>query len=791
MNVEHDIAAGALADVGWPQVASALASRCATDRGAGAALALPLAADRAEAQARFALIAELCALAERGQRLAFGGITDVRELAMAAKKGGVLEPDALWVCAEAARGLDRLRKSASEHAELVPGISVIAAGIADLSQVSEAIFAALIPGGGIADGASQDLGPLRRRAENLASELAGRARAFASDPALASALQDRFVTEREGRLVVPVRSDNRGRVRGIVHAASQSGQTLYIEPEALIDAGNQLKLARIAVADEEARILAALSRMVGDSADAIDSALAIATRLDVTCAGARLAADVDAAPFELTGGDIDVSGLRHPLIVLAQKPCVANDVRARAGAALLISGPNAGGKTVAMTAIGLAAVMARMGLGVCADRGAKVPWLTALGTDIGDRQSLESDLSTFSAHLLKLCELCAGARPGALILVDEIGAGTDPDQGSALAQAVLEALTAAGATVIATTHSERLKEVAAGDARFDNASVGFDLARMQPTFKLHLGVPGSSGALALARRMSLPEAVCARAEEILGSGRVGIEALAAQLAEARAKLAEKAQEMETARDDLAAERDRVAALKERARAADEKAQAGAYSGAVAALRAAREELDRARSDIRVRVRRGGAENLAEVDRQIDRVARQVAKNAPAPAEAPLIPADPEALSPGTAVRIGSLRQAGVVISRPERGRVAVQMGNLRSHVQVSDVALATTAKKTGDAASHKTTHWSRSSGEDSSVLDVRGERADDAQRRVDELLDRAILDERETVFIIHGHGSGALRVSLRSHLGAHPLVSRWRAGEPREGGDGVTVVWLA
>ena len=329
-------------------------------------------------------------------------------------------------------------------------------------------------------------------------------------------LQDSYYTQREDRYVLPVRTDGKGFVRGIVHGTSQSAATLFIEPEEIVDLNNRMKLAEAEVGDEGAASSPS-SGWVAEEADAFTQSTDAAETLDVIAAAARMADDtVSAEPIIDDAPRIGLLHARHPLMLLADRRCVANDVTVAAGTTLLVSGPNAGGKTVALKTVGLAALMARAGLHLTAESGSVIGWFTSVVTDIGDAQNLEKDLSTFSGHMVNLRDLLATAGAGTLVLIDEIAVGTDPDQGAALAQAVLEALAARGVTCLVTTHYERLKALGASDPRFANASVGFDLDRLEPTFKLHLGSPGSSGALAVAKRMGIATPVVERARELLG-----------------------------------------------------------------------------------------------------------------------------------------------------------------------------------------------------------------------------------------------------------------------------------
>ena len=355
-------------------------------------------------------------------------------------------------------------------------------------------------------GLSRGTGRLRREVAKLKQQLESRAKKLLEDAEIVSELQDSYWTQRDDRYVLPVRVSSKSKVSGIVHGSSGSGQTVFIEPTQLVELNNQLKLAECEVLEEEHRILAKLSAGVHDAASVLRSSATVVAHLDQISAGAKLAIDLQAhAPSFSDDGRLDLRRARHPLILLSGKECIANDIQLDPEKILVISGPNAGGKTVVLKTVGLAAMMARHGLHICAGEGSVLPYYREVLTAIGDSQSIESELSTFSAHLELLRRFLERAKKDSLILIDEICSATEPEQGGALAQSVLESLAEQRIPAIISTHYERLKAMGAEDERISNASVGFDLETLMPTFHLHLGVPGASAALDVARRMKLPE----------------------------------------------------------------------------------------------------------------------------------------------------------------------------------------------------------------------------------------------------------------------------------------------
>jgi DNA mismatch repair protein MutS2 len=811
------VAPKALTDLAWPALTEALATRAHTDRGAAAARALvPLPSPDA-ARARIVEVGEARLLTGLAASMPFGGIRDVADLVARAHKGGVLEGAELKAIGETVAGVARLRKHLLGHEREAPALAAVVKPLLDLAHVSGPILDCIGEGGVLLDHASPALAGLRRRVAELNEQLARRARALVDDPDIAPLLQDRFYTQREERYVLPVRADARSKLRGIVHGWSQSGHTVFVEPEDIVALNNDLRLAESEVAEEERRILTELSGYVREDADAVQAGLAAAEHLDVVDAAARLADAMDAVAPELDlGGPLVLPQARHPLMVLSPRACVPSDLRLEPGQTLVISGPNAGGKTVALKTTGLAALMARAGLHVPAGPGARVPFFTRVLSDIGDEQSLERNLSSFSAHLANVREFLAAADGDTLVLLDEMAVGTEPEQGAALAQSVLEALATRGARVVVTTHYERLKALAARDPRFVNASVGFDLARMAPTFELVSGVPGSSAALLVARRMGLPTDVVGRAELLLGDRRAGVEELLVALTEERRRLDEERRLAAAARRE--ADLDRREAESERAEAERRlrEIRKGAYDQAVADLRKARDELERVGKLVKRAAATAASEataaELARARETLAGAAEKIAAHAPAPAAPGGRPASEAELAPGTRVLLPRLGGRGEVVGAPDRGKVTVQIGTLRTTVPIEDVRLDDgkapnraerrgaegVKKRRGGDAAPAGAPGAEAAGEDElapartpdATCDLRGERVDDGLALLDRFLDDALLAEREVVFVIHGHGTGAMKAAVREHLGAHPAVRKTRPGTSREGGDGITVVWL-
>lgn len=795
------------ADLGWQALVEQLVSRSHTNRGAALAAAIAPLPSPEDAAVRQEEISEARRLQDSGEALSFGGVCDVRPALDRSAKGGVLDPDDLCDIASTLVAAVRLRRHILTRSDELPRLSVHAIQIAELPEVTGPISDAFDEHRKLRDSASPALGGLRQRVAHLLGELGRRTDSLLNEPHIAPHLMDSFVTQREERYVVPVRADARTRVKGIVHGTSSSGATVFVEPEEIIELNNRLKLAQLEVGEEERRILAELSHAVERAAPRIASALELLAHLDLVDAGARLASDLRAQPVTISNAGVDLRNGRHPLMLLSGTQVVPNDVVLPTGGTLIISGPNAGGKTVALKLTGLCVMMTRAGLHLPVQEGSSIPWFDEVMTDVGDDQSLEKNLSTFSAHIHNLRRFLERAGPRTLILLDEIAVGTDPEQGASLAQAMLEALAKAGATVLVTTHYDRLKALGQAGPPFHNASVGYDLERLAPTYRLHLGIPGASSALSVAARLGLPPRIVERARTLLGPGQGGLDALLQSLGGERERADLLRREAEERRAEAQRQVEQAAELRRQAQVALTRARQQAHDEAIDALRAARREILDARAELKAqaqRVRQQGGEaildeqqQLQQLQRRVDALSQQVAAQAPSrPGPSGHAPKSEE-LVVGARVYVPRLGGIGTVTSDVARDKVVVQVGALRMNVEVSELLLPDASGRVELRPGHSVLPPIAISvaapvppRTPDATLDLRGERANIAIARAEKFLDDALRDSRPAIFVLHGHGTGVLRQAIRSHFLTFPGVRRMRPAEPSDGGDGVTVLEL-
>lgn len=788
-----------LAELGWPDLTRALADRCRLPAGRERAAALPFLSTADEVREALARVEEARRLAESGAELPLGGAGAVEEHLLRAGKGGTLPAPALRECAGLVRAAARTRNFLLGRAAECPRLAALAEPLSDDVRLADRIESALEPSGAVSDRASPALASLRERVRGLHRSLKERVEGLLDDGEMARHLRDGYFTIRDDRYVLPILASARSAVPGIVHGASQSGQTLFVEPQGMVELGNELSIASAMAAEEEQRVLRELSEALGLRAGELLADAGALAGLDLLEGAARLASDLDAHPPEVgpAGGGFSLLSLRHPLLVLQGKAVVASHVRLEPPArALVVSGPNGGGKTVAITAVGLSALMLRAGLPVAAARGSRLPLFRDVRAAVDERGDLARDLSTFTAHLAAVRGILESAAPGSLVLVDEIAADTDPREGAALASAILEALCQAGAAVLVTTHLDELKALALSDPRFANARVGFDAERLAPTFQLHLGQPGSSSALEVARRVGLSSGLVDRAREALSGGGSLSGALRA-LEEERVRLEAERRAGAQERLGLRESEERARSREEAARVAEREAAARLGQALAAEIEAARAEVGELLAGLQsapsVKKATEAASQLEAWRETVERAARSAGARARAGSEL-----DPgAALAPGSRVRLASLGQEGEVLELSE-GEALVRVGSLKVRRPLADLLplrgrpgpVPGFGRSAGDRLEAAAEARAAELRLSERKLDARGLRVEELLREVDRFLDGLYAEGAPECVILHGHGTGALKHSLREHLAASPYVGAFRPGERHEGGDAVTVVQL-
>ena len=769
---------GALARLEYPAIRALLADRTGFVPGRELALALHPTSELREAERLQDETEAARALIRASPSTGLRGARDIRDTLRRARLGGALDPEQLTAVADTVRAAEHLFSDVRPY----PPLAARTRFARPPADVAAAVEHAIGPTGEVLDRASARLGSLRSDLRAAQARLQQRLDGLVRSPELTRLLQDPIVTQRGGRYVVPVKAEHRAAVKGIVHDQSASGQTVFIEPLEILEANNALREAELAERAEVQRVLEELSRRVERAAEDLDAVTGALAALDLVLAKAHLSEALEASRPALNDeGIVDLIDARHPLLV-DQGKVVGIDVQLGGEfRVLVVTGPNTGGKTVTLKTIGLLTLMGMSGLQVPAQPGSRTPVLPRVFADIGDEQSIAQSLSTFSSHLRNVVATLADAEPGDLALLDEIGAGTDPDEGAALAMAVLETLLARGVLVAATTHYPELKAFALNTTGVRNASMEFDGATLRPTYRLRLGLPGASNAFAIAERLGLNRDVLRRADTHLSELHRSLERtlreaerqrteLSAALEEARVAVADAARATTEAEHDAARARDEAQRALRRARAeADE-----LILQARRALRQAEEASDRAAKRSLVDEARAA---LAE------------AESARAAAVVPVGDA-PKASAPiaiGAPVLIEGVAEPGTLLSIDERGLADVAAGSLRLRVPATQLREAPRAEPAIRSDRPVV------QGSASSVplqLDIRGARAEEALAVLDRYLNDAAVAGVGRLRIVHGKGTGALRTAVRAALSEHPLVRAHEPAGPSEGGDGATIVHL-
>lgn len=774
-----------------------LAAECQFSVTVETALALAPSTDRWLVDRWLEATAEGVDLLTNFPDITIGGSRDIRSAAERAGKGSRLLPQELMTIADTARASRLLRKSIRRLPEVsgrFPQLLDLSSGLIDAMELEGTISRAIGPAGEVLDSASPALSRIRKEVRIAHGRLMDRLNRFVSVSGSNPALQDAIVTSRDGRYVVPVKADSRAQVPGVVHDVSASGQTIFVEPLEVVELNNRWREAQIEETREVDRILDELSHQVGQYASELRQTVESVTRIDFAMAKARLSFSMRAtrpiiwsqlrSAEQLPGHPtqrIRLRRARHPLLdpatVVPIDVDVGEDFRI-----LLITGPNTGGKTVALKTVGLLAVMAQAGLFIPADDQSILPVFSSFFVDIGDDQSIAQSLSTFSAHIASVISMLDHVEPTSLVLIDEVGSGTDPVEGSALARAIIAELLERGPLVIATTHYSEVKSFAYETPGVENGSVEFDVETLQPTYRLVIGVPGQSNALSIARRLGLSERVLNQAASYIDSETIRTDELLSEIRGIRDRAEEELQRAKAER--LEAQRLRTEIQNELHQAETERLNARED-----ALAAAEAELTEARAAVR-RLQQAAATRsterpeIAQPQVELDQAVRKVKDFRRSLASARPVQQMPT-LAVGDRVEVTTLGMEGE-IAAIDGATAEVVLGGLRLRQPVSNL------RRIGGPRKEPARKVSVSSGGGfvPMEIDVRGERVADVENELERYLDTAYRANLPSVRIIHGKGTGALRQAVRRQLAAHPAVDRSESGGHGEGGEGVTIAYL-
>lgn len=767
----------------FEKILHAVAGYANSDATRDAVMAVRPLGERGEIEQRFGLVEEIRRLAQMGVPLHLSPFRDITlHLEAIQPEGAVLDPRDLVAFVPALRVMAAIARQLAYRTD-IPLLKELAGEVTGFPDLLDPLEAALDEEGNILDTASKLLMELRTDKRTLTARIRKRLEEIVREKRTAIFLQDDFITQRAGRWVIPVRMDSKGMVAGVVHDVSNSGETAFMEPLEIIGLANELENLTAEEKAEQIRILREICGWIREDADRIDAQLRTVVHLDLLQSIARFADLLEAeTPGINEQGELRLKEARHPILLLLK--------RERGGRVepldlalgeqnkiMIITGPNAGGKTIALKTTGLLLSMALSGIPVPAAATSTFPLISELLVDIGDEQSIEESLSTFSAHVSNIAGILGRADAKTLCLLDELGTGTEPGQGAAIACAVLHELLEQGALVLATTHLTDIIGFVHKTPGMVNAAMEFDRATLTPLYRLKSGEPGESHAIEIARRYGLPERVIEFARGMVSRLETDFHELLSELKEERQKHEAAIVDLERRSGELA-ERERLAA--ERLAAAELQKREALEKGVLEAkeiIQGARREVSAILEEARREKGRAAKERLRQAEEETEGRLRE--------------------LHPEKHLSLGEIAEGDTVFVRPigydavvtaldrKHGRLRVRAGLMEMEVTLSDVAPRTGKKPV--ARKHAPPAAEEAVAESINLL---GARVDDALPELERFLNHASLDGRGEVRVIHGKGTGALMRAVRDYLSGHPLVREFRKGEPFEGGDGVTVVIL-
>ena len=729
--------------------------------------------------------------------VSIGDVSDIREPVVLAARGKTLELQQMLDIQHTLTAVRYLHNKLSRLAKEAPLLSQINSQITVLPQIEKEIARCISPGAELLDSASDRLGELRQILREKRQQILIRLDSMIKSAEMEKYLQESLITERNGRYVIPIKIELRREVKGIVHDISNTGATAFIEPMATLDMGNELREAVIEEQNEVERILSALSSAIGQEEPAISHNLKLVAEIDLALTKARFAEKFKAAePLICTTGHeqgqvykdagvLHLINARHPL--LKEKPVPLSITMGGDFRGLVITGPNTGGKTVALKTVGLLVLMAQAGIPIPAAPESCIPIFDSVFADIGDEQSIEQTLSTFSWHMGNIVRILKDSTSRSLVLLDELGTATDPGEGAALAESILLHFVSCGAIVIATTHFSELKAFAHATPGLQNASLDFDPVTLRPTYHLTVGIPGGSNALSIASQLGLPDEIVNEARERLKKGTIEIEALLTDLMNQKHQL-------EEMQNTVREEKEAVAKLRFQLEEKNQKLKEQEQN----LLRETRSRLIREGDDLQKEIRDAmtelrknkSREKLEEAQKALSAMREQLKSPVWQPTFTTPEDKTKADFAVGERVIMRGMGFQGTVISEPDSsGQVEIQVGNTKVKLAPDNLDKIE-APIGGRSPEVSTTKGSLQTRKVGLELDLRGKRADAVEIELDAYLNDASLANLSQVRIVHGLGTGTVKQIVRQFLASHPLVSSFRSGKREEGGDGVTVVTL-
>ncbi len=725
----------------------------------------------------------------------FTGLVNVNNALSRAAAGATLAPIELLRIASTLKAIRGITAWHEKCAGIQTALDEYFSALYPNKYLEEKITNAIISESEISDNASANLKKIRRDMSHYENKIRQQLDSMIHSAHYSKYLQDNIITQRNGRYVIPVKNENRNEIAGMVHDTSGSGATVFIEPAAVVEANNEIKVLQSKEKDEIERILSELSVEAGEYLESIKASFSTAVMLDVIFAKAHMAYDMKASrPILNKDGEILLKSARHPLI--DPKKVVPVDISLGTDFdSLIITGANTGGKTVSIKTIGLSVLMAECGLMLPVKDNSKISTFRNVLADIGDEQSIEQSLSTFSAHMTNVAGILKIADSESLVLIDELGAGTDPIEGASLAVAILEAIRSKGSKIACTTHYSELKEYALKTERVENGCCEFDIKTLKPTYRLLLGMPGRSNALAIAKRLGIEDSILDYARSIISDENTRFEDAVDSLESTRKRLDDEKAQIEEEKIKADKDRDSSAKLLEESRQKSEKEIQRAKAEAEKIVENAKRAANSLLLEIeRLKKQQTKTDNLNEIARKAKAAIRNHMDKVDSISDS-LEEDDeyvlPRPLKAGDKVKVRSLGNEGQVLSIDEKKKTAsVQSGMIKVNVAIDDLRLIEEKKKEEKKQKNISTGVSQSSGPAATSIDVRGETVEEAVLDIDKYIDQVLRSGLNEFTIIHGKGTGALRKGIHTYLKGNKFIRTFRLGKFGEGEDGVTICEL-
>ena len=796
------------------QILEQLSKHCSFSVSAELAKSVSPTHDIVEAQRMLGETSEAVTLLEMRSGFSIGGARDIREAIDQTEHGVTLDPHQLLDIKYTLIASRNLKRSLSRLGSQFPSLYDLSLQISDSYGLIDVISKTLSDRGEILDSASKKLGQIRHDIRIVHDRLLNKLQRMLNDPNISPYLQEALVTQRDGRYVLPLRAEFKGKVKSIVHDQSSSGATYFIEPIGVVDLNNRFRELQLDERNEERRILTELSQLVGTNSYLLTHTLGVIADIDLALAKAKYGNEINGSQPKLhplktkannhPGTIIKLNGARHPL--LDPETVVPIDVILEQGTfALIITGPNTGGKTVTLKTIGLLALMSQSGLLIPADEGAEISIFKNIFADIGDEQSIEQSLSTFSGHITNIIRILKSADEKCLVILDELGAGTDPQEGAALARALLDHLVDLKITTLVTTHHPELKVYAHTKPGVTNACVEFDLKTLSPTYHLTIGLPGRSNALAIAQRLGLPDPIIHKAQSELQTEDIEVRELLTEIHRQREQIRNEHEATEQSRQEIEELKskiiDRLEGIEEERNEILENARIDSNNlieDLQREIQKTRRELERARQPL-------------DIVTDIEEEAKEIELSIPQPVESSLparIPQHNQSITLGTEVRLRNLKTKGIVTSLTT-DEAEIQIGVMRVRTKLSDLE-AINNEYINSEVEPFASHTDDSPLSERAVnresiqkrldttpppspgfeLDIRGKRAEEALDTLDRYMEKVYLSGLPFVRIIHGKGTGRLRTVVREALKNNEYVKSHESGKENEGGDGVTIAHM-